>query len=252
MIEDAAVRVIGAHIAQLGPAGDLAAAYRTRRCGRRAARVLHAGPRQHPRAPRAPPGARARAAHGARLGALRPRPVARGRVLVRRRRAGRGRAPRRHHGVRLPPLGALPRPLAARGGRGRGPRRRAGGHLLRRLRRATRRRSAAPRSRRASASRASSRGAARGGCAACSACAPARCRASSAGARVARRGRRARSRCTSTWRSTSRPAERWRGDGPWPPGTPAALWAHADRAPRGLVAAAHDRGDALSATGAGA
>lgn len=49
----------------------------------------------------------------------------------------------------------------------------------------------------------------------------------------------------------STPAERWRGDGPWPPGTPAALWAHADRAPRGLVAAAHDRGDALSATGAG-
>ena len=47
------------------------------------------------------------------------------------------------------------------------------------------------------------------------------------------------------------PAERWRGGASWPAGTPAALWAHADRAPRALVAAARERGDALSATGNG-
>lgn len=49
----------------------------------------------------------------------------------------------------------------------------------------------------------------------------------------------------------STPAERWRGGEAWPQGTPSALWAHADRAPRALVTAARERGDALSATGAG-
>jgi cytosine/adenosine deaminase-related metal-dependent hydrolase len=45
------------------------------------------------------------------------------------------------------------------------------------------------------------------------------------------------------------PGERWRGGGSWPRGAPATLWAHADRAPRALVAAVSERGDALSATG---
>jgi cytosine/adenosine deaminase-related metal-dependent hydrolase len=49
----------------------------------------------------------------------------------------------------------------------------------------------------------------------------------------------------------STPAERWRGGEAWPQGTPSALWAHADRAPRALMTAARERGDALSATGAG-
>jgi len=46
------------------------------------------------------------------------------------------------------------------------------------------------------------------------------------------------------------PAERWAG-GIWPPGASPTLWAHADRAPRGLVSAVQERGDALTATGAG-
>jgi len=49
----------------------------------------------------------------------------------------------------------------------------------------------------------------------------------------------------------STPAERWAG-GIWPPGASPALWAHADRAPRGLVSAVQGRGDALTATGVGA
>ena len=47
------------------------------------------------------------------------------------------------------------------------------------------------------------------------------------------------------------PGERW-GGALWPPGASAALWAHADRAPRGLVGALRERGDALTATGPGA
>lgn len=47
------------------------------------------------------------------------------------------------------------------------------------------------------------------------------------------------------------PAERWAG-GIWPPGASPALWAHAERAPRGLVGAVQGRGDALTATGTGA
>jgi cytosine/adenosine deaminase-related metal-dependent hydrolase len=46
------------------------------------------------------------------------------------------------------------------------------------------------------------------------------------------------------------PAERW-GGALWPPGASAALWAHANRAPRGLVSAVQERGDALTATGTG-
>jgi cytosine/adenosine deaminase-related metal-dependent hydrolase len=49
----------------------------------------------------------------------------------------------------------------------------------------------------------------------------------------------------------STPAERWAG-GIWPPGASPALWAHADRAPRGLVSAVQGRGDALTATGTSA
>lgn len=45
------------------------------------------------------------------------------------------------------------------------------------------------------------------------------------------------------------PAERWAG-GIWPPGASPTLWAHADRAPRALVSAVQGRGDALTATGA--
>ena len=47
------------------------------------------------------------------------------------------------------------------------------------------------------------------------------------------------------------PAERWAG-GIWPPGASPTLWAHADRAPRGLVGAMQGRGDALTATGTSA
>jgi len=46
-------------------------------------------------------------------------------------------------------------------------------------------------------------------------------------------------------------AERW-GGALWPPGVSASLWAHAERAPRGLVSAVQERGDALTATGTGA
>lgn len=47
------------------------------------------------------------------------------------------------------------------------------------------------------------------------------------------------------------PAERWTGLGPWRDGAPPALWAHVETAPRGLLASAQERGDALSAMGAG-
>jgi cytosine/adenosine deaminase-related metal-dependent hydrolase len=49
----------------------------------------------------------------------------------------------------------------------------------------------------------------------------------------------------------STPAERWAG-GIWAPGASPALWAHADCAPRGLVSAMQGRGDALTATGTSA
>ncbi|MEO5617476.1 MAG: amidohydrolase family protein [Candidatus Eisenbacteria bacterium] len=47
------------------------------------------------------------------------------------------------------------------------------------------------------------------------------------------------------------PAERWNARGPWRDGAPPALWAHVESAPRGLLASAQERGDALSAVGAG-
>jgi len=47
------------------------------------------------------------------------------------------------------------------------------------------------------------------------------------------------------------PGERWGVPRHWPDGTPPALWAHADRAPRSLVGALQDRGDAFSAVGVG-
>lgn len=47
------------------------------------------------------------------------------------------------------------------------------------------------------------------------------------------------------------PAERWRSSRHWRDGGPPALWAHAEAAPRGLIGAAQDRGDALSAIGGG-
>ena len=47
------------------------------------------------------------------------------------------------------------------------------------------------------------------------------------------------------------PAERWRARPEWTPGATPALWAHAEAAPRELVAAVRERGDALSAIGAG-
>lgn len=47
------------------------------------------------------------------------------------------------------------------------------------------------------------------------------------------------------------PAERWTGAGALPGNTLPALWAHAERAPRNLVGAVRDRGDALCATGNG-
>ena len=48
------------------------------------------------------------------------------------------------------------------------------------------------------------------------------------------------------------PGERWRSRERWPRGGPPTLWAHAETAPRDLLAAVQDRGDALSAVGAGA
>lgn|GEM_PF-6551575 len=48
------------------------------------------------------------------------------------------------------------------------------------------------------------------------------------------------------------PAERWRGVRPWRDGGPPALWAHAESAPRGLLGAAQERGDALTAIAPGA
>lgn len=47
------------------------------------------------------------------------------------------------------------------------------------------------------------------------------------------------------------PAERWRRRRSWPGGGPPALWAHAEAAPRGLIGEVRERGDALSAVGAG-
>ncbi|HTM57873.1 MAG TPA: amidohydrolase family protein [Candidatus Udaeobacter sp.] len=47
------------------------------------------------------------------------------------------------------------------------------------------------------------------------------------------------------------PAERWRAPRDWPPAPLPALWAHAEVAPRDLVAAVRERGDALSAIGSG-
>jgi len=48
------------------------------------------------------------------------------------------------------------------------------------------------------------------------------------------------------------PGEPWRKSGGWDERRPPAVWAHAEAAPRGLLAAAEERGDALSATGSGA
>jgi cytosine/adenosine deaminase-related metal-dependent hydrolase len=47
------------------------------------------------------------------------------------------------------------------------------------------------------------------------------------------------------------PAERWSARRAWPTGGPPALWAHAEAAPRGLLALAESRGDALTAVGSG-
>jgi cytosine/adenosine deaminase-related metal-dependent hydrolase len=47
------------------------------------------------------------------------------------------------------------------------------------------------------------------------------------------------------------PAERWRERAEWPQRPLPALWAHAEVAPRGLLAAVQERGDALSAVGSG-
>jgi cytosine/adenosine deaminase-related metal-dependent hydrolase len=46
------------------------------------------------------------------------------------------------------------------------------------------------------------------------------------------------------------PAERWRARRRWHESALPAMWAHADTAPRGLVALAQERGDALATTGA--
>jgi len=47
------------------------------------------------------------------------------------------------------------------------------------------------------------------------------------------------------------PAERWEPPRAWPGAELPAMWAHAETAPRGLVAALRERGDSLSATGSG-
>jgi cytosine/adenosine deaminase-related metal-dependent hydrolase len=46
------------------------------------------------------------------------------------------------------------------------------------------------------------------------------------------------------------PAEKWRAARRWHAGEHPALWAHADTAPRGLLALAQERGDALATVGA--
>lgn len=48
------------------------------------------------------------------------------------------------------------------------------------------------------------------------------------------------------------PAERWRARTPWPEKRPASLWAHVDTAPKALLAAARERGDVLTVTGSAA
>ncbi|HUK62553.1 MAG TPA: amidohydrolase family protein, partial [Dongiaceae bacterium] len=48
------------------------------------------------------------------------------------------------------------------------------------------------------------------------------------------------------------PAERWNPTSRWPATPHPVLWAHAERAPRALLAALGERGDAFSMTGAGA
>src|SRR5206468_11562183 len=52
----------------------------------------------------------------------------------------------------------------------------------------------------------------------------------------------------------STPAERWRATQPWHQAGEgeASVWAHAETAPRGLISAAQERGDMLSAVGSGA
>lgn len=45
------------------------------------------------------------------------------------------------------------------------------------------------------------------------------------------------------------PAERWRAERRWHAGDQPALWAHAETAPRGLLALAQERGDALATVG---
>jgi cytosine/adenosine deaminase-related metal-dependent hydrolase len=47
------------------------------------------------------------------------------------------------------------------------------------------------------------------------------------------------------------PGERWKPPGAWRERTLPAMWAHAEVAPRGLVGEARERGDALSAVGVG-
>ncbi len=46
------------------------------------------------------------------------------------------------------------------------------------------------------------------------------------------------------------PAEKWRAQRRWQAGEQPTLWAHADTAPRGLLAIAQERGDALATVGA--
>jgi cytosine/adenosine deaminase-related metal-dependent hydrolase len=47
------------------------------------------------------------------------------------------------------------------------------------------------------------------------------------------------------------PAERWHSRGGWRDDAPPTLWAHAESAPRGLLGQLRERGDALTAVGAG-
>jgi len=47
------------------------------------------------------------------------------------------------------------------------------------------------------------------------------------------------------------PGERWQGGRTWGASRPPAMWAHAEAAPRGLIAAAEERGDSLCAVGPG-
>ena len=134
---------------------------------------------------------------------------------------------------------------------GRGTRGRARGHLLRRERVRHARSSGTRPSRSRWASRASWDGGATAGCAAWSACRRARSRAWTRMVREALDVAGGRLGVHVDLALDLTPAERWRSRGGWRTQSMPTLWAHAESAPRGLLGELRERGDALTAVGAG-